>query len=157
MSVEFSLKVKTQENILTREGFFFSTFYIDFSLLIGTYMAMYVGPKIQESVCTSNEKFWWMNLLLMVGKIIKWLYKLNFWPSLLKALMFLGECGRCAAVRLLTVALLNIALLLYSSTFPVPSLNAVENLLLHFFFLQTNKLILFSDIFQTFSLAQMGS
>lgn len=71
--------------------------------------------------------------------------------------MFLGECGRCAAVRLLTVALLNIALLLYSSTFPVPSLNAVENLLLHFFFLQTNKLILFFDIFQTFSLAQMGS
>lgn len=59
-------------------------------------------------------------------------------------------------MRLLTVALLNIALLLYSSTFPVPSLNAVENLLLHFF-LQTNKLILFSDIFQTFSLAQMGS
>lgn len=57
MSVEFSLKVKTQENILTCEGFFFYTFYIDFSLLIGTYMAMYVGPKIQESVCTSNEKF----------------------------------------------------------------------------------------------------
>lgn len=58
MSVEFSLKVKTQENILTREGFFFfSTFYIDFSLLIGTYMAMYIGPNIQESVCTSNEKF----------------------------------------------------------------------------------------------------
>lgn len=54
--------------------------------------------------------------------------------------MFLGECGRCAAVRLLTVALLNIALLLYSSTFPVPSLNAVENLLLHFFFFkQTNS------------------
>lgn len=35
MSVEFSLKVKTQVSILIRE--FFSPFYIDFSLFIGTY------------------------------------------------------------------------------------------------------------------------
>lgn len=44
-------------------------------------------------------------------------------------------------MRLLTVALLDIALLLYSSTFPVLSLNAVENLLLDFFYFlkQTNS------------------
>lgn len=59
-------------------------------------------------------------------------------------------------MRLLTVALLDIALLLYSSTFPVPSLNAVENLT-GFFFFKAKKFIVFSDIFQTFSLSQMGS